>query len=69
MPRNQGKAHVVRVKKTHVDKQGKQRVYQSVLLRRTFRDGPKVRNETVANLSMLLSSRASWRGRGLSGRG
>ncbi|MGV7869826.1 IS1634 family transposase, partial [Mycobacterium kansasii] len=50
---NQGKAHVVRVKKTHVDKQGKQRVYQSVLLRRTFRDGPKVRNETVANLSML----------------
>ncbi|WP_254893897.1 IS1634 family transposase [Mycobacterium kansasii] len=53
MPRNQGKAHVVRVKKTHVDKQGKQRVYQSVLLRRTFRDGPKVRNETVANLSML----------------
>ncbi|WP_156904683.1 hypothetical protein [Mycobacterium kansasii] len=36
-----------------MDKQGKQRVYQSVLLRRTFRDGPKVRNETVANLSML----------------
>ncbi|MFV1499496.1 hypothetical protein [Mycobacterium kansasii] len=24
-----------------------------MLLRRTFRDGPKVRNETVANLSML----------------
>jgi len=53
MPRSNGKAHVVRVKKTHVDKQGRERVYRSVLLRRTYRDGPKVRNETVANLSML----------------
>jgi Transposase DDE domain len=53
MPRSTGKAHVVRVRKTHVDKQGNERVYESVLLRRTYRDGPKVRNETVANLSML----------------
>lgn len=53
MPRNSGKAHVVRVKKVHVDKQGNERVYESVLLRRTYRDGAKVRNETVANLSML----------------
>ncbi|WP_239656211.1 IS1634 family transposase [Mycobacterium riyadhense] len=53
VPRNTGKAHVVRVKKTHVDKQGHERVYESVLLRRTYRDGAKVRNETVANLSML----------------
>jgi hypothetical protein len=36
-----------------VDKQGSERVYESVLLRRTYRDGPKVRNQTVANLSML----------------
>ncbi|HZE14722.1 MAG TPA: IS1634 family transposase [Mycobacterium sp.] len=36
-----------------MDKQGNERVYESVLLRRTYRDGPKVRNETVANLSML----------------
>ncbi len=36
-----------------MDKQGSERVYESVLLRRTYRDGPKVRNETVANLSML----------------
>jgi Transposase DDE domain len=36
-----------------VDKQGSERVYESVLLRRTYRDGPKVRNETLANLSML----------------
>jgi hypothetical protein len=36
-----------------VDKQGSERVYESVLLRRTYRDGDRVRNETVANLSML----------------
>jgi hypothetical protein len=36
-----------------VDKHGSERVYESVLLRRTYRDGPKVRNETLANLSML----------------
>ena len=38
MPRTSGRAHVVRVKKTHVDKQGGERVYESVLLRRTYRD-------------------------------
>ena len=53
MPRGTQKAHVVRIRKTHVDKCGNERVYESVLLRRTYRDGPKVRNETVANLSML----------------
>jgi len=53
MPRNTGKVHVVRVKKSHVDKQGRRRDYESAYLRRTFRDGTKVRNETVANLSML----------------
>ena len=53
MPRSTGKVHVVRVKKSHVDKQGRRRDYESAYLRRTFRDGTKVRNETVANLSML----------------
>jgi hypothetical protein len=53
MPRNTGKAHVVRVKKSHVDKRGERRDYESVYLRRTYRDGGRVRNETVANLSML----------------
>jgi hypothetical protein len=53
MPRSTGKAHVVRVKKSHVDKQGRRRDYESVYLRRTYRDGGRVRNETVANLSML----------------
>jgi hypothetical protein len=36
-----------------VDKQGKRRDYESVYLRRTYRDGGRVRNETLANLSML----------------
>jgi hypothetical protein len=36
-----------------VDRQGQRRDYESVYLRRTFRDGSRVRNETVANLSML----------------
>jgi hypothetical protein len=53
MPRGSGKVHVVKVRRSHVDKRGQQRDYESVYLRRTFRDGTKVRNETVANLSML----------------
>ena len=53
MPRESGKVHVVRVRRSHVDKRGRVRDYESVYLRRTFRDGARVRNETVANLSML----------------
>jgi hypothetical protein len=53
MPRKQGRVHVVRVRKAHVDKQGRRREYVSAYLRRTYRDGSAVRNETVANLSML----------------
>jgi hypothetical protein len=36
-----------------VDKQGRRRDYSSAYLRRTYRDGGKVKNETVANLSAL----------------
>ena len=54
MARNSGKVHVVRVTKTgYVDKQGCRRDYSSVYLRRTYRDGGTVKNETVANLSAL----------------
>src|SRR5712672_1480621 len=54
MARDSGKVHVVRVSKTgYVDKQGRRRDYSSAYLRRTYRDGGKVRNETVANLSAL----------------
>jgi hypothetical protein len=49
-----GRVHVVRVKKTgYVDKQGRARDYSSAYLRRTYRDGGKVKNETVASLSAL----------------
>jgi hypothetical protein len=34
-------------------KSGERRVYESVLVRRTFREGGKVRHETLANLSAL----------------
>jgi hypothetical protein len=53
MSRSSGKVHVVRVRKTHVDKQGNPREYSSAYLRRTYREGKRVRNETVANLSAL----------------
>ncbi len=54
MTGNSGKVHVVRVSKTgYVDKQGRRKDYSSAYLRRTYRDGGKVKNETVANLSAL----------------
>src|SRR5271169_3675586 len=54
MTRNGGKVHVVRVSKTgYVDKQGRRKDYSSAYLRRTYRDGGTVKNETVANLSAL----------------
>ena len=54
MTRNSGKVHVVRVRKTgYVDKQGRRKDYASAYLRRTYRDGGTVKNETVANLSAL----------------
>ncbi|HWG11970.1 MAG TPA: IS1634 family transposase, partial [Streptosporangiaceae bacterium] len=37
----------------YVDKQGRRRDYSSAYLRRTYRDGGKVKNETVASLSAL----------------
>jgi len=45
--------HVVRIKSRHTDKHGRERQYESRLLRRTWREGGTVRNETLANLSKL----------------
>jgi hypothetical protein len=45
--------HVVRIKSRHTDRQGRERVYESRLLRRTYRQGGTVRNETLANLSKM----------------
>ena len=49
MAQGSGKVHVVRVSKTgYVDKQGRRREYESVYLRRTYRDSGKVRHEIPA---------------------
>jgi hypothetical protein len=54
MAASMGRVHVVRVTKTgYLDKQGRRRDYSSAYLRRTYREGGKVKNETVANLSAL----------------
>jgi Transposase DDE domain len=59
--------HVATIKKRHVDRAGLERVYESHLLRRTYREDGKVKHETLANLSMLADEhvellRASLRG-------
>jgi len=51
-----------------VDKEGRRRDYQSAYLRRTFREGGKVRNETVANLSALPAHVVDWVEAGLKGK-
>jgi Transposase DDE domain len=45
--------HVARIQSRYVSKSGEERRYESVLLRRTFRQDGKVRHETLANLSRL----------------
>jgi hypothetical protein len=50
-----------------VDKQGNPREYFSAYLRRTYREGKRVRNETVANLSALPGHIVDWIDAGLKG--
>jgi hypothetical protein len=45
--------HVARIKSSHTDKQGREREYESRLLRHTYREDGKVRHKTVANLSKM----------------
>ena len=45
--------HVAKITNRRVDKSGQPREYVSHLLRRTYRDGAKVKHETLANLSAL----------------
>ena len=54
-----GAMHVARNRRTYTAKSGEQRVYESVLVRRTYRDGSKVRHETLANLSALPADAVS----------
>src|SRR6266545_5336679 len=53
MTRRPGAMHVATITSRHVGKAGQERVYESHLLRRTYREGGKVRHETLANVSML----------------
>jgi len=45
--------HVARIRSSYTDKTGRRREYESAYLRRTYRDGAKVRHETLGNLSGL----------------
>jgi len=45
--------HVARIRSGYTDKAGRRHDYESRYLRRTYRDGGKVRHETLANLSGL----------------
>ena len=64
-----GSVHVVRVRKSgYVDKQGRRRDYESAYLRRTFRAEGRVKNETVANLSVLPRHVIDWIDAGLKGK-
>jgi hypothetical protein len=54
-----GAMHVARNKRTYLAKSGERRVYESILVRRTYRDGGKVRHETLANLSALPAEAAA----------
>jgi hypothetical protein len=53
MARKLDAMHVARIPSRYVDKAGVERRYESVLLRRTFREDGKVKHETLANLSTL----------------
>ena len=44
----------------YTGKDGRERVYETHLLRRSWREDGKVRNETVANLSRLPARHSSW---------
>jgi len=48
--------HVARIRSAHTGKDGQRREYESRLLRRTYRDGDKVRHETIANMSKMPGS-------------
>ena len=50
-----------------MDKRGHRREYSSAYLRRTYREGKRVRNETVANLSALPEHVVDWIDAGLKG--
>src|ERR1700747_2402754 len=48
-----GAMHVARNRRGYVAKSGEERVYETIVLRRSYRDGARVRHQTLANLSKL----------------
>jgi hypothetical protein len=48
-----GAVHVTTQRRHYTGQDGRERVYETHLLRRSWREDGKVRNETVANLSRL----------------
>src|ERR1019366_8651963 len=53
MTKTPGAMHVAKITTKRVDKSGQPREYVSHLLRRTYRDGTRVKHETLANLTPL----------------
>src|SRR5271168_4387936 len=53
MTKGTGAVHIATQRRKYTGKDGVERVYESQLLRRSFREGGRVRNETLANLSVL----------------
>jgi hypothetical protein len=53
MAKHTGSMHVAKVSKKYVTKDGVSRESVAYLLRRTYRDGARVKHETLANLSAL----------------
>ena len=53
MTKTSGAMHVAKITTKRVDKSGQPREYVSHLRRRTYRDGTRVKHETLANLSPL----------------
>ena len=53
MAKSHGAMHVATVTSRQVDKAGRQRQYQSHLVRRTYREDGKVKHQTLANITAL----------------
>jgi hypothetical protein len=53
MSRRGSAVHVTTTSRHYTGKDGQEKLYQTVLLRRSYRQDGKVRNETLANLSHL----------------
>ena len=53
MAKTHGAMHVATVTSRQVDKTGRQREYRSHLVRRTYREGGKVKHQTLANITAL----------------